>query len=617
MKKHGARVGSRALLAALICLQLIYTTWMFAGKQVFHSDENWSYGLANSYYQPHIFLKDGVYLGDFKEEDNVNLGEWVPGEVFRRYVTVQKGERFAYASVYHNQTLDSHPPLYYALLHTVCSLFPEQFSWWYGFFLNGLFLVGTQIFLYLLAAKVMRNPWKALLCCFLYGVGNGALLTFTFIRQYSLLTMLCVIFTYFCACVYEDCQNGVPMRKHLAVTALIAFCAFMTHYYGIIYVGAFTAGFCLWLLCVGRWKRCLQFGCCMSGVLGLFLLSYPAFLMQAFSDSAQKSMWSVKVQYKMILNYLLKYNLGLSIEPWATPFFQMLWPCLLFGLLCLLLLYVPFRREAWMGRLILFLRGIPARLVSRLKSKRGIQRNSIPCSVLVAVLVHCGVVNLTCNLWQMGESSIRYVFLDFPLCCFLAVCFADWILRKVCRGRGTRAALPLLICLTLFSACCSRLRSTPFLVERQPGAYRELSELLRDRSCLFVLSSSVNRWLLVSECRDFRHADQVFVTSGDRVEEDRDRLFNGSRVDYVLVDSAVLQLDAEEREMVYSWAQEGQTEEDRADARMALGEDDSEEKQEETLWMNETICSLNGGCEYDILFGLWLNGELFYVLELR
>lgn len=610
MKKRGVRGGSRVLLAALICLQLIYTTWIFAGKQVFHSDEFWSYGLANSYYQPFIYMRDGVYIGNCTQEDLINFDKWIPGEVFRRYVTVQRGERFAYGSVYHNQTLDSHPPLYYALLHTICSLFPDHFSVWYGFALNLVFLAGTQIFLYLLALKVMRNPWKALLCCLLYGVGNGALLTFTFVRQYSLLTMLCVIFTYFCACVYEDWQNGAPWRKHLAETAIIALCAFMTHYYAIIYVGAFTACFCLWLLCVGRWKRCLQFGFCMLGTLGLFLLLYPAFLMQAFSDSAKKAMWSVVIQYKMILNFSLEYNLGIYIEPWATPFFQMLWPCLLFGLFCLLLLYIPFRREAWMGRLLLWLRRTPARLVSRMKPESLRRGNFIACFSLIAILVHCMAVNLTCNIFLMGDHTMRYVFMEYPLLCFVAVALLDWILRGIFRGRRSGAVFPALALLTLLAAVSSKIQTTPLLIQRQPGEYRELSELLRNKNCLLLFGYQKDCWKLTNLCPYLRHAGGVFATFEDTLREYPRELYgDGSEVDYVLVYNKCLELDDTEQESIDAWYGEVQ------ENGVELIEEESDEKK--NRWLNQEIRSLNGGCEYEILFGLDLNGELYYVLELR
>ena len=137
------------VLAVLIICQLVYTTILFADRQIFHSDEIWSYGLANSYYKPFIYGEDGIFIEKITKDNFTHANEWVSADIFDEYITVQEGQRFAYDSVYHNQTLDHHPPLFYALLHTVCSFFPNQFSMWYGYFLSAIFLVFTQIFLFL------------------------------------------------------------------------------------------------------------------------------------------------------------------------------------------------------------------------------------------------------------------------------------------------------------------------------------------------------------------------------------------------------------------------------------------------------------------------------------
>ena len=58
-------------------------------------------------------------------------------------------DRFDYAQVYENQIIDaSHPPLYYALVHTVCSFFPGVFSKWLAYSINVLAMAGILIMLY-------------------------------------------------------------------------------------------------------------------------------------------------------------------------------------------------------------------------------------------------------------------------------------------------------------------------------------------------------------------------------------------------------------------------------------------------------------------------------------
>lgn len=43
-------------------------------------------------------------------------------------IRVLPGQRFQYGTVTRMQTYDVHPPFYYLLLHTVCSLFPGRFT---------------------------------------------------------------------------------------------------------------------------------------------------------------------------------------------------------------------------------------------------------------------------------------------------------------------------------------------------------------------------------------------------------------------------------------------------------------------------------------------------------
>ena len=127
LQKHGSHI----ILAVIIILQLCYAVFVFTTqKQGYHSDELWCYGLANSYYKPFVYLEDGIYQDDYEGgyEGSDITHKWISGDVMKKYITVQKDQRFSYDSVYHNQILDHHPPLYYFILHTICSFFPDKFS---------------------------------------------------------------------------------------------------------------------------------------------------------------------------------------------------------------------------------------------------------------------------------------------------------------------------------------------------------------------------------------------------------------------------------------------------------------------------------------------------------
>ena len=103
------------LLIIIIIIQICTLVHYGRMKKGYYVDEVWSYGLANSYYHPHVYWNDA-------------LSEWVSGDYFKEYLEVSEAERFKYGSVIFNQKNDVHPPLFYAILHTICSFFPNTFS---------------------------------------------------------------------------------------------------------------------------------------------------------------------------------------------------------------------------------------------------------------------------------------------------------------------------------------------------------------------------------------------------------------------------------------------------------------------------------------------------------
>ena len=144
------------VLAIITAIGLIRITYVFAFEKTgFHSDEIWGYGTANSYYEPFIYAEDEA-LDNSVLTPYKNFNEWLSGDVFGDYITVQEGEQFAYGSVYYNTIKDNHPPFFFLILHTICSLFPNSYSLWYGFIINIVCFIAMMIFAYK-TAKLMRN----------------------------------------------------------------------------------------------------------------------------------------------------------------------------------------------------------------------------------------------------------------------------------------------------------------------------------------------------------------------------------------------------------------------------------------------------------------------------
>ncbi len=120
-------------VAIIICLN---------GKENFHIDEIFSYGLSNYTHGIYPVFEDGVVYEP-------------ASEVLDDYVTVSSDSRFNYPNVFKNQADDVHPPLYYIILHTICSLFPGRFSIWYAGIINIVFSMVMLFFLRRIIETIM------------------------------------------------------------------------------------------------------------------------------------------------------------------------------------------------------------------------------------------------------------------------------------------------------------------------------------------------------------------------------------------------------------------------------------------------------------------------------
>ncbi|SDB29483.1 hypothetical protein SAMN02910298_01442 [Pseudobutyrivibrio sp. YE44] len=199
-------------------------------KQDFHVDEVWNYGLSNniSSIYPHIeYGKEYKGLGPFKD-----------------FVEVSKGEGFNYTNVWANQANDVHPPLYYCLFHTICSLFPNTFSIWYGIGLNMVFMALSIIVLYKLSKLIFKDDFSAFAVILAFGTTVSFLDTIIFIRMYAQFTLLAILFAYLIKIYWDK-----PLTKRFYLLAgLNLIVGVFTHYYFLIYGFFLCAVFCVNLI---------------------------------------------------------------------------------------------------------------------------------------------------------------------------------------------------------------------------------------------------------------------------------------------------------------------------------------------------------------------------------
>ena len=310
-------------MTLLLCLQIIVLFYYGSRKAGYHEDELYSYYSSNK--------TAGLFVND---------REWTTGESFHNELVVLPGEQFRYGVVKQMQSWDVHPPFYYYLLHTVCSLTPEIFSKWQGISVNLLGFVISFILLayaaYLTAVYPIsmqpelsdseKQPYRkrgyvlAGTVCGMWGFGAAVISGVMFIRMYQWLT----VFVLLCLCLHLR----VLVRKKESwsfylLLALTVFFGFLTQYYYIIFHFFLGAGFCLYLLKEKKWKSLIAYVGTCAAAFGAALVYYPSALSHIFrgyrgteavGEFANASNTLERLQF--FVGLFDKYMMGGSLALW-------------------------------------------------------------------------------------------------------------------------------------------------------------------------------------------------------------------------------------------------------------------------------------------------------------
>jgi len=232
-------------------------------------DEIYTYGLSNSSYAP--------YITDIKGGNAV--GQIISREELFDYVAVTGSEGFDFGSVYYNQAMDVHPPLYYWVFNIVSSLFRDSFSKWTGLALDYVIYMLALLCLYKLVMKLFGNRDIACAGVILYGLSLLGLSTMLMIRMYVLLTLLSVLLAYLVSCLMRSFRSWLcPL---IAVTILAGL---LTQYYFVFYAFFLCGAYVLYALIKRQYKALLWFVPWAVGGALCLLPVFPACLAQLSAD---------------------------------------------------------------------------------------------------------------------------------------------------------------------------------------------------------------------------------------------------------------------------------------------------------------------------------------------
>ena len=288
------------ILAIIIVLSLCVSTYFEFTKQGYHEDELLTYNLANSSKQ-------------------LNTDGWNSPEDFNEYLAVSDAHRFDYAQVYQNQIIDaSHPPFYYALVHTVCSFFPNVFNKWLAYSVNVIMMTISLILLFKIGKRVTNNNLYALIATGGYAFSIACITTTIYLRMYSTLTMFVLAFLYITLRIF-DRGRDVKFYEFLPVLPIVIF-GILTQYYFILCAGLIGLVFLILQLKRRAVKSVLLYIVTALIGAGIALLIYPYIIENVLGGNRGLGSLDLSIDTVTIVTYFV-YKLGTYIQILAKDLF--------------------------------------------------------------------------------------------------------------------------------------------------------------------------------------------------------------------------------------------------------------------------------------------------------
>ena len=257
-------------LAVGLALMLYYA----AHKQGYHVDELYTYELAN-------------YPGGFYALEDGYMDSWHDGSFYSAVLT--PGRLFDYTIPWNNQKIDVHPPLYYCLIYTAESLFPQLGLPWVGLLPNFVCILAGAAVLYCTAKRLIGRFWPAwtAAACWLLCVGVQGMAVFT--RMYSLMMLEGIVLLYCHVVLWQALQAGQkPPRAVWPGLFAVTMAGALTQYFFLVFCFFVCGLFGVWLLATRRFKTAGGYVIAEFAALAAAYAAFPTMKAHIFSGSRGK-----------------------------------------------------------------------------------------------------------------------------------------------------------------------------------------------------------------------------------------------------------------------------------------------------------------------------------------
>ncbi len=211
------------VFCAIFVISLALSIFYGTQKAGFHEDEYYTYYSSNR------------SIGLFQPDR-----EWQDRQAILDEFAVKPGEGFNYKMVKLVQSWDVHPPFYYYLFHTFCSLVPGQFTKWPGLITN-LLAFAVAFFLLCLLMERLKIPFVVEVMVLLFwGLNPQTVSCNMLIRMYACLCAALIACALFHVKLIQDFDNNSMEIKDFVLRSLLpimvtSYIGFLIQYFYIFF----------------------------------------------------------------------------------------------------------------------------------------------------------------------------------------------------------------------------------------------------------------------------------------------------------------------------------------------------------------------------------------------
>lgn len=500
-----SRKKTAAIVISIALLQLVFLIWEFCLlKSSYSGDEIYSYATANSGQSMNpIIDMDGTF----------HINEWLTSDRLFQAVTVSRDEVFDYDQIVKILRDDAHPPLYFFLLHFFCTFFIGRFSWIPSIIINSVAIFTGQIFFYRLFLLLSKNRFRSVIAMLFFGFTTAVINMMTFARNYTLLTALTLIFTFYIFRSMQQYSSRKNNTKSILLAALFLYLAAMTQYLSVLFGFFITLSVCIYYFVRKDLKSMFKTGLSMTGSIVLMMVTFhDVFHQLAIDQTSMESAtdYPFRLELRVAVHILFNEIFGINTPVYPTMLlFWLFWGLVGVMLICLIMGFL-FRSDIWFIRIRDKIRDMMKSVLHRLNDQLAFQYFSLLFTVIVLV----AVISYNFKMYFFYPNSNRYLFMLYP---YVVIIFLLPVLYIVKNDIVRMLLIIALSCMSLLYGRKTNIYSFQMTMKEAADTI-EGSDVMVFIPGYYVVNNSL---LYMEKC------DRVFYTTKDTFRDDSDIFVSG------------------------------------------------------------------------------------------